>query len=185
MVALAVVLPAAVLVPVAVLVLAAGDVAEVADVADVFASSPSCVSIACRSAEKDCMKLETLLAATVPVLVMLSLVGLAADVVPAFELAEACATWFCHQLVDPLMLPIDMAAVSKDVAAGGASGVPRWDDAVRRDTQVQAGLAPVGSAEVGRKCPAVMAGLQLRCRRVGPQERAPCHVAHAVLHECR
>ena len=113
MVALAVVLPAAVLVPVAVLVLAAGDVAEVDDG---FASSPSCVSIACRSAEKDCMKLDTLLAATVPVLVMLLLVGLAADVVPTFGLAEACATWFCHQLVDPLMLPIDMAAVSNDLA---------------------------------------------------------------------
>jgi hypothetical protein len=116
LVALAVVLPAAVLVPIAVLVLPAGDVAEVADVADVFASSPSCVSIACRSAEKDCMKLDTLLAATVPVLVMLLLVGLAAEMVPTFELAEACATWFCHQLVDPLMLPMDMAAVSKDVA---------------------------------------------------------------------
>ena len=62
------------------------------------------------------MKLDTLLAAIVPVLVMLSLVGLAAAVLPALVLAEACATWFCHQMVDPLMLPIDMAAVSNALA---------------------------------------------------------------------
>ena len=55
------------------------------------------------------MKLDTLPAATVPVLVMLSLVGLAAAVVPALEIDAACVAWFCHQLVDPLMLPIDMA----------------------------------------------------------------------------
>jgi hypothetical protein len=38
------------------------------------------------------MKLDTLLAATVPVLAMLSLVGLALGMLPALELAEACAT---------------------------------------------------------------------------------------------
>jgi hypothetical protein len=67
-------------------------VLAVGDVVGVFASSPSCVSIACRSAENACMKLDTLLAATVPVLAMLSLVGLALGMLPALELAEACAT---------------------------------------------------------------------------------------------
>jgi hypothetical protein len=62
------------------------------------------------------MKLDTLPAATVPVLVMLLPVELAAGVVPAFEVVEAWVAWVCHQLVDPLMLPIDMAAVSNDLA---------------------------------------------------------------------
>ena len=127
---------AAVLVPVAVLVPAAGAVAEVADVADGFASSPSCVSMACRSAEKDCMKLDTLLAGD-----RAGVGDAVAGWAHGGRSARIRARRGLRDLVLPPVgefatLPIDMPAVSK-TGDGGASGVPTLDDAVPRDAGAQ------------------------------------------------
>lgn len=92
------------------------------DVVAVAASAASCPSIACRSAENTAMKSDTLLAATEPVLVMLSL-EVFPDVVVAFEAAEV---WLrdCHQFEEPLIASIDMSACSSCLASLHALLVP-------------------------------------------------------------